>query len=59
MWIKVDDEKPKDEQWVLVTHRKQVGIAQYLGGFGGLDAFYLNDKEVPVTHWMPFPKPPK
>jgi len=54
-WISVNDQLPKDHDYVLVTNGKQVTIAEY---YVYLQRFVNNDKELKVTFWMPLPKPP-
>ena len=55
-WIKADDYHPKNREWVLVSNGVKVIMAQYMEQ---TNTFYLQDKLVPATNWMPMPKPPK
>lgn len=72
-WIKIEDQLPKDGQKVIyyfdltgisvgfyerVEYPKEfTGSTEPVYGnqFGGKDGFLTDD----VTHWMPWPEPPK
>ena len=56
-WISVEDRLPETTGSVLITNGDDVATGAYIkyvdgGGKWGRDS-------QGVTHWMPFPKPPK
>jgi len=55
-WISVNNQRPNDKQYVIVTNGKQVIMAQF---YEFSQSFVLNDKNLLVTHWQPLPEPPK
>ena len=57
-WISVEEELPKENEWVLTCNRGGSVNLLMLAGNG-----YWYDKDVGlhhhITHWMPLPAPPK
>lgn len=54
-WISVEDELPKDSCYILVASR---GIVHHWR-YGVLESADILKNMYGITHWMPFPKPPK
>lgn len=52
-WISVDDELPKEHEWILGFSLKRSYIDVYNFDSNGL--FEAHD----ITHWMPLPQTPK
>lgn len=60
MWIPVSERLPENDTTVLVyrpSMTKQVRTSYYFNGFHEWQ-FDIHGNEV-ITHWMPFPEPPK
>lgn len=54
-WISVGDELPKNDCYILVTSR---GIVHHWR-YGVLESADVLKNLYGITHWMPFPQPPK
>lgn len=54
-WISVEDELPKNDCYILVTSRGVVHHWRY----GVLESADVLKNVYGITHWMPFPQPPK
>ena len=71
-WVSIDDELPKEREWVLVWHTgyatakkalfkdRDLGGSLKFDGGGGTWVFDgWSDRGGRVTHWMPLPEPPE
>ncbi len=59
-WISVDDDLPKENEWVYLGSALFQTVTWGIfmeGSFVNPDIEYAKIKG--VTHWMPLPKPPK
>ena len=59
-WIKVEDQKPQNSQYVLVNIKRKTGGRVFCACYSEFHNFYVIGKgnhERNVTHWMPFPQP--
>ena len=57
-WISTEERLPKNSDHVIVYAQPypepEVFVGWYAGGF-----WYVHGNKCPVSHWMPFPKPPE
>jgi len=67
-WISVNDKKPLNHEGykgsyealdVLVTDGTEVYVSTYAIGHGCGKPWGAWSNDNPITHWMPFPDPPK
>ena len=63
MWIKVNDDLPKDDEWVLIAtmETKNCRAGTFYGMRRGIAWYDASGNPAPtdgITHWMPLPAPP-
>lgn len=60
-WVSVDERLPEDEGFYITAFSKgEVGHNMYMTFADGRGKWYQNSEDTgPVTHWMPYPRPPK
>ena len=57
-WISVEDRVPEENQGIVIVYDGAV----WYGYYGNLTKKWSDDNfssDMNVTHWMPFPDPPK
>lgn len=58
-WINIEEELPEEGKMVLWTDGKEVTVSAYMGKSKySLEWSGLKCNTLPITHWMPLPKPP-
>ena len=61
-WISVEERLPEKSGDVLCYKKNGISVLPYSHkhkAFNAYDSSYSAEYVIPVTHWMPLPKPPK
>ncbi|KRI87840.1 DUF551 domain-containing protein [Acinetobacter baumannii] len=58
-WISCEDRYPSPDEWVLGFINDGQGTTGHEIVYCHNKKFYDSKYELPITHWMPLPEPPK
>jgi hypothetical protein len=59
MWVPVNERKPENRKWVMISNGNHIEIAMYKHGKFMYDDLKPFNASWAITHWRPMPEPPK